>query len=298
MASWNRNISLRVLRTFCAAAQEKSFREAAELLFLTSSAVSHQIKLLESELGHKLFTRNSRSLVLTDEGRSLYADLQPTLERLDEVVAEHSLAQPRPILRISVQPFFASEFFIPQLQKFIAAHPEIDINLDTGDESPEKHPEAADVSIRLFRTPPSAYCCDKLFPLSLVPAGAPSLYDAAKVVGGKISAEFPLIIHDSRPDAWRRWERSARLRLPSSAPTLRFDSMAAVVRAAELGMGAALVPLQLSQHRFETGSLVQLFDRKLVTKSSYYLICRPDERDSTAIRSFREWVLQQFANKR
>jgi LysR family glycine cleavage system transcriptional activator len=295
MASGNRNISLRMLRTFCAAAETESFREAAELLFLTSSAVSHQIKQLESELGYKLFMRNSRSLALTGEGRALFAELQPVLHNLDEILAKNSEAKVRRSLHVSVQPFFASEFLIPRLQEFVALHPEIEISLDASDESPQKHPDAADVSIRLFRTPPRSDSCDRLFPLCLIPAGAPELYDKIKVVGGKIKGDFSLIYHDSRPDAWRKWERAARLRLPANAPTIRFDTMSAVVRAAELGMGAALVPMRLCESRFETQRLVQLFERKVTTDSAYYLVCQHDDRETTAVRSFRKWVLELFA---
>ncbi|NCF74136.1 MAG: LysR family transcriptional regulator [Gammaproteobacteria bacterium] len=296
MASWNRNISLRTLRTFCAAAQKESFREAAEQLCLTSSAVSHQIKHLESALGKKLFTRNPRSLALTDSGQALYADLHPALSGLDSIVEQHSTRQSRCGLRISVQPFFANELFVPRLHQFVAEHPEIDISIDTSDESLEKHPDTADISIRIFNSPPSSLACDRLFPLSLIPAGSPAFYDDIEVIGGRISSDFPLIVHESRPKAWRQWERTARLRIPRNAPTVRFDSMTAVVRAVERGMGAALVPERLSQSWFESNSLVQLFDHKLVTNDAYYLVCRPQDNQKLAVQSFRNWVLSNFAD--
>lgn len=297
MASWNRNISLRGLRTFCAAARQESFREAAEQLYLTSSAVSHQIKHLESELGVKLFARNSRSLTLTEHGQALYADLHPALSSLDLVVAQHSAKKTRRGLRISVQPFFANELFVPRLHEFVAEHPDIEISIDTNDESPEKHPGTADISIRIFKSPPTSLACDRLFPLCLVPAGAPEFDDKIKVVGGRISNAQPLIIHESRPKAWRLWEKTARLVIPKNVPTVRFDSMTAVVRAAERGMGAALVPLQLSQSWFESGSLVQLFDHKLTTNDAYYLVCRPEDSQNESIQSFRNWVLKNFADE-
>ena len=298
MAPRNRNISLRGLRTFCAAAQQESFREAAEQLFLTSSAVSHQIKHLESELGKKLFTRSSRSLTLTEDGQSLLAELQPALKSLDLVVEQHSVKKTRGGLRISVQPFFANELFVPRLHEFVAEHPDIEISIDTNDESPEKHPGTADISIRIFRSPPTSLACDRLFPLCLVPAGSPEFYDKIKVVGGRISNVHPLIIHESRPNAWRKWEKVSRLAIPKNVPTVRFDSMTAVVRAAERGMGAALVPLQLSQSWFESGSLVQLFDHKLITNDAYYLVCRPEDSQNESILSFRNWVLKNFADER
>ena len=60
-------LSLRGLRTFCVAARYESFRTAGEELFITASAVSHQIKSLEEELGEQLFDRNSRELSLTEQ---------------------------------------------------------------------------------------------------------------------------------------------------------------------------------------------------------------------------------------
>ena len=294
MASWNRNISLRALHAFCAAARNESFRKAAEELFLTSSAVSHQIKHLESEFGNKLFSRSSRSLQLTKSGQALFDELQPVLHDLYAVTARHRQRSARHSLRISVQPFFASELFVPRLQDFVAEHPEIDITIDTSDETPEKHPNSADVSIRLFRSPPKFLSCDRLFSLCLVPAGSPTFYDRIKVVSGRIVSSFPLIVHESRPKAWSQWEKIARMRIPSGATTIRFDSMIAVARAAERGMGAALVPLQLGQKSFDSSDLVQLFDHKLNTDDSYYLTCRPEQRDAVAVSAFRRWVLQNF----
>ena len=152
MTPINRNLSLRGLRIFCVAAENESFRETAEKLFITASAVSHQIKNLEDELGQKLFERTSRSLVLTDAGRLLLDDIKPLILRLDEVTTQHRVAATRSTLSISVQPFFANEMFIPRLPEFARAHPDIDIKVDTSDESAEKHPATADVSIRVFRS--------------------------------------------------------------------------------------------------------------------------------------------------
>lgn len=76
---------MRGLRTFCIAARRLSFRLAAEELFLTASAVSHQIRNLERELGVALFERNPRSLALTEAGEVLFSDMDPLIRQLDEV---------------------------------------------------------------------------------------------------------------------------------------------------------------------------------------------------------------------
>lgn len=296
MGTANRNISLRAMRVFCVAAERESFRETAELLFLTSSAVSHQIKQLETDFGIRLFERTPRSLHLTAEGTALYDDISPLIADFDSVISQHTRTQQLQTLRISVQPFFASELFVPRLPRFVEQHPDIDISIDTSDESPEKHPHTADVSIRIFKTPPNALACERLFPLRLLPAGTPDMYDSIKIRAGKISSPFPLVIHESRPKAWHEWERSSRIKLPDHANAIRLDSMIAVARAAERGLGAALVPKQLSDSWIESGSLVQLFDHELITKDAYYLVCRKDDRDKKEVTLFREWVLRDFAD--
>ena len=296
MGNANRNISLRAMRVFCVAAERESFRETAERLFLTSSAVSHQIKQLETDLGLKLFERTPRSLHLTADGTALYDDINPLIADFDSVITQHTRTQQSRSLRISVQPFFASELFVPRLPEFVEQHPDIDISIDTSDESPEKHPRTADVSIRIFKTPPDALACERLFPLRLLPAGTPELYDAIRIRAGKISSSFPLVIHESRPKAWHQWERSSRIKLPDHANAIRLDSMIAVARAAERGLGAALVPKQLSDSWIESRSLVQLFDHELVTKDAYYLVCRNEDRDKQEIRLFRNWTLQNFTD--
>lgn len=294
MTPINRNISLRGLRAFCFAAEHESFRDAAEKLFITASAVSHQIKNLEGELGQKLFERTSRSLTLTEAGHSLLADIKPLITRLDEVAARHRVSTTRATLSISVQPFFASELFIPRLSEFTRDHPDIDIKVDTSDESAEKHPATADVSIRVFRSAPAGYASDRLFPLRLIPAASPTLRKKIVVDETSISGDVPLLVHDSRPSAWRQWSQSSGMEVPRDASIIRLDSMIAIARAAERGLGAALVPVQLSDAWFESGSLVPLSDHELPTRDAYYFVCRVEDADNETIQTLRRWVLQNF----
>jgi LysR family glycine cleavage system transcriptional activator len=297
MAIGNQKTSLRGLRTFCVAAGNQSFRDAAESLYITASAVSHQIRNLEQELGQRLFDRTGGSLTLTEAGRSLYRDVNPLIERLDEVASQHKKSVSRTTLRISVQPFFASELFIPRLAEFTAAHPAIDIRVDTSDESTEKHPGYADASIRVFRSKPKNLSSDHLFPLSLVPASSPEFRDTLQVAAEKVVSEFPLIFHESRPQAWQQWQRSSGIKLPKETTSVRLDSMIAVVRAAQRGLGAALVPAQLCGAWFDSGALVPLFDQELVTTDAYYFACVDEVRENKNVQLLREWVVQTFSSQ-
>jgi len=288
--------SLRGLRTFCVAARYESFKAAADELFITSSAVSQQVKGLEEELGLKLFERGTRELRLSEDGQALFAELSPLIDQLDSVVAEvKTTGRRKKSVRISAQPFFASEFFIPRLSEFTALHPEIDIQVGTSDEASEKLPADADLSIRLFRKAPAGTRSDILFPLRMVPAGSAQFKKTLKVKGEKIVSDFPLIVHEARPKAWAEWSKASGISLPDNPKITRLSSMIAVVRAAEQGIGAALVPIPLADQWFRQRTIVRLFEQALVANLSYFLVSRKDRTANEAVALLRRWILERFA---
>jgi len=288
--------SLRGLRTFCAAARHESFLLAGKELFITSSAVSHQVKSLEEELGKALFERSGRELKLTQTGGALYEAVGPLIEQIDEITAAFRRGEARKTIRVSVQPFFASEYFVPRLSEFTARNPDIEIRLGTSDETPDRHPPDADLSIRLHRAPPDTGDAHFLFPLRLVPAGSAGFKESLEVEGVQIVSDFPIIVHDTWPDAWRDWSANSGIRLPDEAKVTRLDSMIAIVRAAERGLGAALVPVPLADQWFRQGTIVRLFDEELVAGPGYYLVCRADRSRDAAVVRLRDWILGSFSD--
>ena len=289
-------VSLRGLRTFCVAARYESFRTASEELFITSSAVSHQIKSLEEELGQQLFERGSRELKLTDVGRSLYEEVSPLINELDAIAAGYRSGVASSSVRVSVQPFFGSEFFVPRLSEFTAEHPEIDIQVGTSDESTEKHPSDADLSIRLFRSPPSGMPSHLLFPLRMVPAASPDFKKNMVVKKKKIVSDFPIIVHETHPKAWSQWADAAGIELPENSKVIRLDSTIAVLRAAQRGIGAALVPVPMGNLWLKEGSVVRLFNKEFVADVSYYLVCKDDRAADKSVLLLRDWILENFAD--
>lgn len=294
MRTTRRPLSLRGIRTFCCAARLLSFRLAAEELFVTASAVSHQVRKLEEELQVELFSRRGRSIELTTAGRLLYDEVECLIRGIDEAASQLRHDYRRESLRVSVQPFFASEMLVPRLSEFTSAHPNIDIRIDTSDETSERHPSSADVSIRLFRQIPPGLAADRLFPLRLVPACSPAFRDKLDRTGWQVAKALPLVVHSTRPNAWKAWSDRAGIRVPRADNILRLDSMIAVARAAEQGLGAALVPLPLAMGWFESGRLVRLFDYELTTRDSYCVVCNEEDRRRPDIVALREWSLRTF----
>ena len=109
-----------------------------------------------------------------------------------------------------------------------------------------------------------------------------------------IVSEFPLLIHETYPMAWKQWSKSAGIELPENSKATRLDSMIAIVRACERGLGAALVPVPLADLWFKYGSIVRLFSQQLVTEVSYYLVVREDRARDPAVSLLKDWILRNF----
>lgn len=294
MKTVKNRISLRGLRTFCIVAQRSSFRLAAEELFLTPSAISHQIKSLESELDVKLFDRSARVLQVTEAGKTLLQESSPLISQLDQVASRFQARYGQRQLRVTVQPFFATEMLVPRLSSFIDANPEIAINIDTEDQSAEKHPARADVSIRLFRSAPSNLEVEELFRLRLVPACSPSLADRLPGIESGSLQGLPLLVHSKRPNAWRDWASSLGVEPVDLSNAMRLETMISVARAAEQGLGVALVPLPLSESWFRSGGLMRLSEHELETPDRYLMVGRKEDEKRTEVKAFRRWILQEF----
>ena len=290
------SVSLRGLRTFCVAARHESFSAAADELFITPSAVSHQIKSLEEELGQRLFDRNARDLKLTGTGKQLYTGVSPLIEQMDDIVGSFRKDAARSTVRMSVQPFFASEYFVPRLGEFTDEHPEIDIQVVASDESADGRPGDVDLSIRLYKNPPAGVESQPLMPMRLVPAGSKSLAKSLRIEDGRIASSFPVIIHESFPNAWKQWSKSAGIKLPKDRKVTRLDSMIAVVRAVEQGIGAALVPIPIAEQWFRQKTIFQLFDDELVAELSYYLTWKDEAMTRPGVRSLHDWILDRFSS--
>ena len=262
--------ALRNLRAFCIAARHCSFKIAADELYLTPSAVSHQMKELEESLGVRLFERVERSLT------------------------QFTRRNRRKSLRMMLPPFFASELFVPRLTTFCAAHPDIDIQIDTSDPHPTLHPPTSDVSIVLADGAPQGVKAAKLFSLKLSAVCAKEHAATVVRMGREVFREMALIVHRPRPFAWASWAQEVGLEAPEPKNIIELDSMFAVVRAAERGVGVALVPTALCGAWFDTGALVRIFSIELATSDTYYLVSRPKDAEKEEVTAVTEWALEEF----
>jgi LysR family glycine cleavage system transcriptional activator len=287
---------VRNLRAFCVAARQLSFKLAAEELCLTPSAVSHQMKELETMLGMRLFVRRTRALELTAAGQRLLEEVEPLLDRLDRALAQLARGDGRETLRVRAPALFANELLIPRLEEFCAAHPSIDVQLDTRDPRPATHPPSADVSIVLASAPPAGVRSSRLFSSPLTAVCAPQHAGRVARLGREVFGTLPLIVDRNRPFAWSSWAEEVGLERPEPRQLIEFDTMTAAVRAAERGLGIALVPVRLCESWMRAGALVRVFAVELETPEAYYLVSRARDAERPPVKALTRWALAQYSS--
>jgi LysR family glycine cleavage system transcriptional activator len=291
---FTRSPPLRLLRVFCVAARQLSFKGAAETLHLTPSAVSHQVLDLEEHMGVKLFLRKPRSIELTSAGKQLFREVEPLLLQLEETIARVAKQVRRSTVRLSLPPFFASELFVPRLTSLLDLRPDLDIQIDSSNPRPQEHPSASDVSILLASEPPPGLRSHFLFRLELAAVASPKVAQQIDEIGPSIFTEVPLIVQRARPESWRDWALQAGFRVPEPKQVVELDTMFAVARAAERGVGIALVPWALLDAWFEDGDLVRVSPAMLETEDRYYLTVRPDDEQRPEVQAVVQWALREF----
>ena len=286
--------SLKYLKTFHVAATRLSFKAAAEVLFITPSAVSHQIRTLEEQLGITLFVRGPRALTLTDAGSGYLDQIDTLFRRLESVTEQLQVRFGRAIARLHVPPFFASELLLPRLQRFLETAPETDIALETVLAPLTSHPADADLSIVVGPGPWEGFEAHRLFSQRFTPACSARLLERVVIRSFDDLNGQTLIVHDARRDGWERWAETHGIASLKPRTLLRVDTMFAAAEAAEKGMGIALVSVPLGLRRFEDGSLVRLFAAELDSGDSYFLLHRAEDGARREVLALKNWLLDEF----
>lgn len=286
--------SLRALRAFQVAGRHLSFKLAADELYITPSAVSHQVRNLESFLGIDLFFRKTRALELTGAGVKYQEFLDGMFARLEAETHQLLTEYGRRILRLCVPPFYASELLLPRLHAFQARMPQTDIRVTTQPSLMKEHPSDADLSILLGRGDWPELVTYPLFPRRIVSACSPALKKSERFAKYSDLNGQTLIVHENRPYSWVNWAQALDIKPPKAGKIFRFDSMAAVVQAAAEGLGIALVSWPLSESWFQSGQLVCALDEEVETGEQFFLAHRPEEQERPEVTSVIEWILEEF----
>tara|TARA_R110002095_G_scaffold199615_2_gene179557 strand:- start:2499 stop:3398 length:900 start_codon:yes stop_codon:yes gene_type:complete len=284
---------LNALRAFEAAARHASFNAAADELFVTPSAVSHQIKSLEQFLDQKLFQRGKRGVELTPGGEKY---LPPIRHALDEIDAATRLLLNNPntgTVTLSVAPAFLTRWLMPRLISFQEQYPDVELRSSAVMGNVDFNHSDIDLAVRFGRGKWENMVVDFLFGMSVVPVCSPGL------LRGKNPLQTPgdlrhhtLIQVSTRMDEWRAWLRAAGIDSTGFAKDLRFSSTSLATGAAIEGLGIALADRHLVAKELKRGDLVIPFDLTLDTDSAFYLVSPVDQPMSASASLFRGWILE------
>jgi LysR family glycine cleavage system transcriptional activator len=287
-----RTPSLKAIKTFQIAARHSSFAVAADELCITPSAVSHQIKTLETQLGLPLFSRGARALALTDAGARYLEQIDDLFTRLESVTEQLRARFGRSSVRLHVPAYFASEMLLPRLSEFSKLHDGVDLRIDTSGAHGRSHVAEADISVVVGTGPWNGLVAHPLFAQTMVAACSPGLLAEKPVRRYEDLNSHTLLVHEARRDDWDRWAANVGLKGLNPAQIVRIDSMSAAMRAAEKKIGIALLPAELSRRKFQSARLVRVFDDELVTQENYTLLVRTEDENRDDIRALCAWLIE------
>jgi LysR family glycine cleavage system transcriptional activator len=287
-----RTPSLKAIKTFQIAAKHTSFAVAADELCITPSAVSHQIKTLETQLGLPLFSRSARALALTDAGARYLEQIDDLFVRLESVTEQLRARYGRNSVRLHVPAYFASEMLLPRLSEFSKLHAGIDLRIETQSAHGRAHAAEADISVVVGSGPWNGLVAHKMFAQTMVPACSPELLAERPVQRYEDLNDHTLLVHEARRDDWDRWATAVGMKALQPAQIVRIDSMSAATRAAEKSIGIALLPAELSRRKFASGRLKRVFDDELVTQEDYTLLVRTEDENRDDIRALCAWLIE------
>ena len=288
---------LNSLRVFEAAARHLSFTRAAEELFVTQAAVSHQIKALEEFLGLKLFRRRNRSLLLTEEGQSYFLDIKEIFSSLSEATDKVLERSAKGALTISLPPSFAIQWLVPRLSDFNNQEPDIDVRIKAVDMDEGSLTEDVDVAIYYGRGNWPGLRVELLYQEQLLPLCSPQVLLNEKPLATIDDLRFHTLLHDTSRKDWKLFVKQFELAGMNVNQGPIFSHSAMVVQAAIHGQGVALAHSVLAKPDIDSGRLVCPFNEVLVSKNSYYIVCREQQLEIGKISAFREWVLKTVADE-
>lgn len=164
------------IRVMAAVVDSRSFGRAGEALDMSQSGVSRAIARLEEQLGLRLFDRTTRSVRMTDEGRSFYERVMPLVASLEEITASASGSEKtiKGRLRVNVDPFFSRLILAPRLGTFLQSHPDLQLELISRDELGDMITDGFDVAIRFGHPRDSTLVARRLLETRIITAAAPA----------------------------------------------------------------------------------------------------------------------------
>ena len=290
--------SLNGLRAFEAAARHLSFTQAASELNVTQTAISHQIRRLEEELGIRLFVRKNRALALTPKARDYLPGVRAAFNDLRLATDQLLRKEDDRVLTVSTLASLAAKWLLPRLTDFQEAHPGIDVRITTSTALVDFRNGDVDAAIRYGRGNWQGLRAEWLMADEVFPVCSPALLNGKRPLKCPEDLRDHVLLHTTANiDDWRQWLTAAGLPSDiSKQQGITFDLMLMTVQAAIDGIGVAMGRTSYVQDDIAKGRLVVPFKIALPADAGFYLVSPEGAAEPPKLRAFRQWLVASAKN--
>lgn len=285
--------SLNALRSFEIVAAHSSVKKAAQILRVSESAVSRQVKILEEQLGQTLFLRTHSGLEITEAGRRLATTVKEAFDHIANAIDSSNTDDD--IVTLRVIPTFALRWLFPRLRAFHEAHPTIKVVVRTRLDDMTIDESDADLGIRYGLGNFSHEDATELYAEWIVPVCSPGHLD---VENFELSLQAATLLHPL-PDHqdWITWSEKTGVELRTQGG-LDFDALDMALSAAEAGLGVAIADVVLADSAIRKGGLTVPINRAVSTGVSYFMVQRPELRRRRQVRLVEDWIMAEILESR
>lgn len=287
--------STQALRALEAFARTGSVWQAAEELHLTRSAVSHQLRALERDLGFDLLKRDGKGVSLTPQGKRYAAEVRRALLLLGDAAVQYGDKGIRGALTVSCTPGFASLWLCTHVAEFKVLYPDVALRVVTPIRLDDvSHPDV-DVFIAYGDGHWPRCAVELLSEVEFMPLCSPVLLNEIGGLGEPADLGRTMLLHLNDHEDWIRWFGAAGLDVPALENGVVFSDMNLVVAAASAGQGVALGDELTCGQALKTGRLVRPFDLPIRSDDAYYLVMEHHRRGNPAIDAFSDWLKSRLS---
>jgi LysR family glycine cleavage system transcriptional activator len=284
-------LSLGLLQQFVLVARLGNLSRAAAQVNLTVSALSHQMRQLEERLERRLFERGPRGMTLTVEGCSLLEAVGEHFDGIDHAMSRYH-GRRHEALTLSASPGIMSSWLLPRLPRLVAAHPELELSLQSASALVNFEREPVDVGLRYGRGEWPGLHSERLFGEWIAPVAAPELVAQMGAANPCDLSQWPLLGDPHPANRWLDW--FARFGgTPPKRYVAHFDTVDALRHAALEGLGVALGRMVTSKSLIDAGRLRVLGDNYLPVADAYWLVYPPRSQEHRGLQVFRDWLLAE-----
>jgi DNA-binding transcriptional LysR family regulator len=287
------------MEAFVQVVDHGGFTEAARKMNLSKSAVSKHVSALEARLGVRLLNRTTRRVSPTELGLAYYDRARSVLAEAREADSMMTAMQatPRGSLRVSAPVTFGVHPLATVVAGFLAAYPEVDVDLVLDDRFVEVVAEGFDLAVRIGTLADSSLKARKLAETRMVIAAAPDYLAAAGTPATVDDLHDHRLLHYSQLATGNFW----RLRTPSGEERqvrvggrLTVNNGEALMRAAEAGIGIALVPSFMLGDALGRGRLVEVLANRTPEILGVYALYPQGRFPQPKLRAFVDYLAERF----